>query len=70
MTDAYFFWMQVVLEDLIDGTPDDFFCKLSDGMIDNTIGVRTSRRSQEVAPIVVGSPRSRKTLRKKDRIKG
>ena len=64
------FWMPMVLEDLRDGTSDYSFCKLADEMIDNTIGVCTSKRSHKVAPVVAGPPRLRQTLRKKDKITG
>ena len=57
----------MVLEDLRDGTSDYSVCKLADEMIDNTIGVCTSRRSHKVAPVVAGPPRLRQTLRKKTR---
>ena len=44
--DAYYLRQGVVHPDNRDGDPDIYFSKLADEMIDNTIGVRPSRRSQ------------------------
>ena len=70
--DTFYFWMQVVHVELRDDTPDEFFSKLADEMIENTIGLRSSRRSHggSEAEECTQLPRLRHTLAKKTKAVG